>query len=53
MVWQREVLGPRAKPSAGGWAVDGLQSLLGVVGDLVVKGVHTDPCQDMPYRTKR
>lgn len=33
-------------------AVDDLQSLLGVDGNLVVKGVHTDPCQEMPCCTK-
>ena len=47
-VWQKAVLGRRAKPSAGGWAVvDDLQSLLGVDGDvdrdLVVKGALTNP----------
>jgi hypothetical protein len=56
-VWQKAVLGRRAKPSAGGWAVvDDLQSLLGVDGDvdrdLVVKGALTNPCQAMPCITK-
>jgi hypothetical protein len=52
-VWQKAVLGRRAHPPAGGWAVvDDLQSLLGVVGDLVVKGAHTNPCQAMPCPTK-
>ena len=56
MVWQREVLGRRAKPLGGGWAIDDLQSLLGVDvgvdGDLVVKGVLTNPCQELLCRTK-
>jgi hypothetical protein len=46
MVRQKAVLGRRAKPLGGGWAVDDLQSLLGVDvdvdGDLVVKGAHTN-----------